>query len=86
VAFLARGRRGARWTLAAALCVTAGLGVWFAMVAPVNAALSGWTPETLPADWTEYRNRWEAGHAVHAVLFALGFSALAAAILAETPE
>jgi hypothetical protein len=25
------------WTVAASLCVTAGLAVWFAMVAPVNA-------------------------------------------------
>jgi hypothetical protein len=86
VIFLARRRRGGRWTLAAAVCTTAGLGVWFVMVAPVNAALNGWTPDTLPADWTAYRNRWEAGHAVHAALFALGFGALVAAILAETPE
>jgi hypothetical protein len=39
------------------------------------AALSGWTPATLPADWTRFRDRWEFGHAVHAALFALGFGA-----------
>jgi hypothetical protein len=72
------------WTVAAGLCVTAGLLVWFTVVAPVNAALSGWTPETLPADWTRIRDRWEIGHAVHAALFGFGFGALAIALLAET--
>jgi hypothetical protein len=74
------------WTLGAAGCVTAGLIVWFMLVAPMNAALSGWTPATLPADWTGYRDQWEAGHAVHALLFGLGFSALVIALLAETPH
>lgn len=87
VFFLVRRRRPARsWTLAAVVCVTAALAVWFAVVAPVNAVLSGWTPETLPADWTGYRDRWEAGHALHAALFGLGFSALVVALLAETPD
>jgi hypothetical protein len=71
-------------TLGAAACTSAGLGVWFLLVAPMNAALSGWTPETLPGDWTGYRDQWEAGHAVHAALVACGFGALVIAILAET--
>lgn len=72
------------WTLGAALCVTAGLIVWFLLVAPMNAALSGWTPEALPADWSDYRNQWEIGHAIHAALFGLGFGALVIALLLET--
>jgi hypothetical protein len=84
--FMVRGRRPATWwTLAAAVAVTAGLADWFLLVAPMNAALSVWTPETLPADWTRYRDQWELGHAIHAALFGLGFSALVIAILAETP-
>jgi hypothetical protein len=62
------------WTVAAGLCVTAGLVVWFAVVAPVNAALSGWTPETMPADWTRFRDRWES-----AMRSTPPFSALASA-------
>ena len=86
VFFLVRRRRTAAfWTLAAAVCVTGGLVVWFRLVAPMNAVLAGWTPETLPADWTAVRNRWETGHAIHALLFGLGFSALVVALLAETP-
>jgi hypothetical protein len=54
-----RRRRAAfGWTLASALCLSAGLTVWFLLVAPVNAALAGWTPEALPADWTSYRDQW----------------------------
>ncbi len=83
---MVRGRRpAARWTLLAAISVTAGLADWFLLVAPMNAALGVWTPETLPADWTRYRDQWELGHAIHAALFGLGFSALAIALLAETP-
>jgi hypothetical protein len=86
LAFLVRRRRPAfRWTLAAAVCVTLGLGVWFWLVAPMNAVLSAWTPETLPAEWTAVRNQWEIGHAIHAAFFGLGFSALVIALLAETP-
>lgn len=82
--FQVRRRPAFYWTLAAAVAVTAGLADWFLMVAPMNAALSGWTPATLPADWTAYRNQWELGHAIHAALFGLGFSALVGALLAET--
>jgi hypothetical protein len=71
-------------TLLAALCVTAALGIWFAWVDPVNTALNAWTPETLPDNWTSFRDRWEAGHAASAVLFLLAFSALVVALLSET--
>jgi hypothetical protein len=83
---MVRRRRPAVWlTVAAAVCVSAGLANWFLLVAPMNAALSPWTPDTLPADWTRYRDQWELGQAIHAGLFALGFSALLFALLAETP-
>jgi hypothetical protein len=88
VVFLLVLRRGpaAPWTLAAAICVTAGLAVWFWLVSPMNMIISGLAPQNIPADWTEVRNQWEIGHAVHALLFGLGFSALVIALLAETPS
>ncbi len=56
-------------------------------MAPVNAALNdGWTAATLPPDWAAWRLRWEIGHAIRALCLALGFVALAAALLAETPD
>jgi hypothetical protein len=85
--FMTRSRgRAFGWTLGAAVGVTAGLAVWFALVAPMNAALNGWTPATLPSDWRSYRNQWELGHAIHCVLFLLAFSALVIAILIEAPD
>jgi len=86
VLFFVRARRPAvYWTFAAAVSATVGLGVWFWLVAPMNAVLNGWTPQTLPAAWTSVRNQWEIGHAVRAGLFGFAFSALVIALLAETP-
>ena len=83
---LVRNRHPAnRWTLAAALCTTAALAAWFLLVAPMNTILSGWTAQTLPPDWISVRNQWEFGHAVHSLLFLLGFGALVAGVLTETP-
>jgi hypothetical protein len=71
-------------TLLAGLATTAALGIWFGWVDPVNTALKAWTPETMPDNWMSFRDRWEAGHAVSAILFGLAFSALVVAILSET--
>jgi hypothetical protein len=85
--FFVRSRRPAfYWTLVAAICVTAGLAAWFAVVAPMNAVFGAWTPDALPADWTRVRYRWELGHAIHAALFGFGFSALVVTLLVETPN
>jgi hypothetical protein len=65
-----------RPVLLAAIATTVGLAVWFAVVSPMNGLLNGWTGESLPAGWTACRNQWEAGHAAHAVLFAIGVCAL----------
>jgi hypothetical protein len=72
-------------TLAAALILTLGLALFFAFVFPVNQAFATWTAATIPADWTAYRDSWEYGHAVRAVLALIALSLLLAAILAETP-
>jgi hypothetical protein len=71
-------------TLLAGLATTAALAIWFGWVDPVNTALKAWTPATMPDNWTSFRDRWEAGHAVSAILFGLAFSALVVAILSET--
>jgi hypothetical protein len=71
-------------TLLAGLATTAALGIWFGWVDPVNTALKAWTPATMPDNWMSFRDQWEAGHAVSAILFGLAFSALVVAILSET--
>lgn len=86
VFWLVRRRRPAAWlTLTAAICTTLGLVAWLLLVAPMNEILNGWTAQNLPADWVSVRNQWEAGHALHSLLFGLGFSALVLSVIAETP-
>ncbi len=68
--FRLRQTAGRGQALAAALCVSAALALWFILVAPMNARLNGWTAASLPADWTATRNRWEAGHALAFLLYA----------------
>lgn len=68
-----RGTAEARRTFAAALLVTVSLIEWALVVAPMNARLNAWTATTLPSTWTATRDRWEAGHAVQAVLFFAAF-------------
>jgi hypothetical protein len=58
---------------ASALAYIAMLLSFFLLNDPVNKALNAWTPETMPADWTRYRLKWETGHALAGVfaLFAI---------------
>ena len=79
-----RRHPAARWTLVAACCTTLGLVLWFWLVAPMNAIIDAWTPQTLTPDWISVRDRWEAGHAAQCVLFGAGFGSLLAALLSET--
>jgi hypothetical protein len=80
--FMLRQDRPVFWlALLAALCTTVGLVVWVWVVSPMNTLLNGWTPATLPADWTACRDQWELGHAVHALLFGVAFCALLATML-----
>jgi hypothetical protein len=65
-------RQTRRSLLRAALIYAAMIAVFFVFNDPVNRALNGWTAATLPANWTEYRLRWEAGHAIAAVLAVIG--------------
>lgn len=81
------GGRAFAWTLAGAAALTAALLAWFLVVSPVNVRIAAWVPDTLPRDWTAYRDRWEAGHALHFALVALGFASLLwAAVGAAAPS
>ena len=80
---LRRRRPSFALTLVAALCLSAGLALFFAVVAPVNTAFATWTPEALPADWPQYRLRWEFAHAARAALAMVALGALVRAALAD---
>jgi hypothetical protein len=72
-----------RPTLVAALAYAGMIAAFFVFNNPVNAAIDGWTPVDLPPDWSVYRLRWEAGHALAAALSAVALAALVWAWLIE---
>jgi len=55
--------------------------VWMMVTHRVNARIAKWTPDTLPADWQHWRQRWEISHAVRFVLHLSGFVLLVLATL-----
>ena len=66
-----RRRHQPRIALAPAVAAVCLLGTllsyWFGN-RPVNAAIAGWAPSALPADWMHYRDTWETAHAISAAL------------------
>ena len=87
LSFLVRKRKQAFFlTIVATVCVAAGLAVWFAVVSPANTQMAQWTGVPLPANWTDVRRHWEFGHATSAVLDLIGFGALVASVISETPK
>jgi len=79
-------RPGARLALSAALLFALALVLWWVLVYPVNVELAKWVTGPVPDDWTAYRARWEWGQATVALAELLGFAALIASVLADTPR
>ncbi len=72
-----------RASLVAALAYAAMLGVFFVFNAPVNLAFNSWTVADMPANWSDFRWRWEVGHAIAAGLSLVGWLALLRASFAD---
>jgi len=72
-----------RLTLLGALAYAGMIAAFFVFNNPVNVALNGWTPSTLPPDWASYRLRWEIGHALAAILSVAAIASLVRAWLIE---
>ena len=73
-------------TFMAAAAYTAMLITFFVFNEPVNKAITNWTPATLPSNWTDYRLRWEAGHAIAALFSVAALAALVRARMIERGE
>lgn len=80
------GRPGFKLALSAALLFLIALVLWWVLVYPVNVELAKWVNGPVPADWTDYRARWEWGHAVISLVELIGFASLIGAVLADTPR
>jgi hypothetical protein len=88
LSFLVRDRPAFRLTLCGTLCLVLSLGLWVALVQPVNAewlqALQT-TPESVPEAYIRLRDRWEYGHVAAFIAWLSGVSLLVLSVLAETP-
>jgi hypothetical protein len=85
--FLVRARTPALgWTIFGTICLVGAQAAWWVGIAPLNTAIAGLTPHTLPADWAQLRVHWEYTHLLRAVLYLAAFSALLFSVLAETPR
>ncbi|HEX2593931.1 MAG TPA: DUF1772 domain-containing protein [Rhizomicrobium sp.] len=74
--FLTREQGARRAFAIAAGCYAVMLVCFFVFNGPVNDALNGWTARSLPPDWSDYRLRWETGHALAAFFSIVAFVAL----------
>jgi hypothetical protein len=79
-------RPGFGLALAAVILFLLALVLWWVLVYPVNVELAKWVNGPVPADWTDYRARWEWGHAIIAGVELIGFAALIGSVLADTPR
>ncbi len=72
--------------LIAAVCYAAMIGYFFLFNDFVNNALNSWTAATMPANWTEYRLKWETGHGLAALFSLVAFVALLHAHIRDAPR
>jgi hypothetical protein len=64
----------------AALMIIAHL-AFYVIVQPANATMVSWPLDKIPAEWTRWRDRWEYGHALRALLTTAAFGALVISLL-----
>ena len=82
--FLVRGRRPAfALTIVAVFLLAASTALWWTLIYPVNRELLTWTVETLPQNWTDFRDQWEYTHSARAALMFLALGTLVAAAIIE---
>jgi ABC-type Mn2+/Zn2+ transport system permease subunit len=74
------------WTIGGAVLLALAFASWVIFVAPMNAVFAQWLTNSIPADWTRYRDQWEYAHAINAIIKLLGLSLLVISVLVETPK
>jgi hypothetical protein len=86
--WLVRHRGSFRLTLVGALCLALSLGLWAALVQPVNAE---WAralladPGSATQVYLRLRDRWEYGHVTAFAAWLIGFTCLLLSVLVEIP-
>lgn len=84
---LVRRRRPAfMLTLLALVMLLLATATWWIFVYPVNRELLGWTPDTLPQNWMDFRNQWEYANATRAGLVLIALGTLLISVLWEPSD
>jgi hypothetical protein len=75
-----------RSIIAAAGCLAAAHGAFWALVNPANVTMANWPLDAIPPDWTRWRDQWEYTHASRAVLTTGALGMLVWSSLQEIPH
>ena len=67
--------------LAGFACVAGATAITLLVDVPIDEMMAGWTLATLPADWTQIRDRWETFHTIRTFLSLGGVAATLAGSL-----
>lgn len=78
-------RPAGRLRLAATMLYLAALAIWWTVVFPANGEFALWQERGVPTDWDGWRQRWEFGHAVMAVLKIIGLALVFQSVLPKQP-
>jgi hypothetical protein len=70
-------------TAAATVCLVAAHGAFWVYVAPANSTMRKWPIDSIPSNWTTWRDQWEFTHAVRAVLMTVALGALVDSVLRD---
>ena len=82
---LRRRRLAFALTLVAAIALVLSTAAYWLFIFPVNRELLTWTAETLPRNWTDFRDQWEYTHAGRAALQFVALGSLVGSLIAELP-
>lgn len=83
--YLVRNQQPAVWlSLLGAVCLAAGLAVYFAFIEPANVAMRGMAADLPLPDWTQWRDQWEYGHVAHFIFHLVGFCALLLSLMVKS--
>lgn len=81
VAIERRERASTIWPVVSALGFAGMLGSYWIGNRPLNDRIASWTAETLPADWMNVRDRWDAAHSISTLFAAVAFASLLAGLM-----
>ncbi len=85
VAIERRERMSTIWPVVSAIGFGGMLGTYWLGNRPLNDRIASWTAQTLPADWSTVRDRWDIAHSISAIFAAVALASLLTQVMPERP-